>query len=182
MKTDKEIMLEVSKGDLEKLRMIYMRYKIKLYNYFYRLTYNQQASEDLVQDLFVKLIKYAHTYRGVGNFTTWLFSIAHNAYIDNSKKQKKAYDVDDFRDRLFSDDDVHGTVETNDDIRILRTAFQKLPDAERELLTLSKYKRVKYEDIADIMNCSVGTIKSRVHYAIKNLRQEYFELSNEALL
>ncbi len=182
MKSDKEIMLKIKNGDLEKLRIIYDRYKVKLYNYYYRMTFNAQLSEDLVQDLFVKLIKYSHTYRGEGIFTTWMFQIAHNIYRDHIRKSKPVQDVDDMKDRLPVDDNVEENLETGEDIRILREAFKRLPEKDREILTMSRYQNMKYEEIADVMECAVGTIKSRVHYALKNLRTEYFQLTNEALL
>ncbi|MCP4724984.1 MAG: RNA polymerase sigma factor [bacterium] len=182
MKSDKEIMLKIRDGDLEKLRIIYDRYKVKLYNYYYRLTFNSQLSEDLVQDLFVKLIKYSHTYRGEGVFTTWLFQIAHNIFRDHIRKNRPTQDVDDLKDRLPDEDDVEENLEASEDIRILKKAFKRLPEQDREILTMSRYQNMKYEEIAGIMDCAVGTIKSRVHYALKNLRTEYFQLSNEALL
>ena len=106
MKSDKEIMLEIRDGDLEKLRVIYSRYKVKLYNYYYRLTFDPQVSEDMVQDLFVKLIKYAHTYRGEGVFTTWLFQIAHNIFRDHARKAKPSQDIDDLKEKLPMEDDM----------------------------------------------------------------------------
>ena len=77
-------MIRVKHGDLDKLGVLYERYNRALFAFFFKVTLNSQASEDLVQTVFFKIIKYRDRYRAEeGSFVTWMFRIAHNANIDH---------------------------------------------------------------------------------------------------
>ncbi|MFC1726682.1 RNA polymerase sigma factor [candidate division KSB1 bacterium] len=180
--TDKDLMFAVRNGDVEKLSMLFERYKKKLYNYFLRLTCQQQESEDMVQEVFLKMLKYKHTYSGEGLFTTWMFQIAHNTFYDNIKKNRKTRSnqpIDEIVNNIPDEKDLNRSVNEKEDMKILKKALHKLKDTEREVLILSRFQNMKYDEIADLMNCAVGTVKSRVFHAIKNLKKIYFELAGE---
>jgi RNA polymerase sigma-70 factor (ECF subfamily) len=76
--SDKALMLKVRDGDLDRLGLLFERYHRCLYRYFYRLTSQRQTSEDLVQEVFERMLKYRHTYTGKGKFLTWMYQIARN--------------------------------------------------------------------------------------------------------
>ena len=180
--TDKDLMFAVRNGDLEKLSMLFERYKKKLYNYFLRLTYQPQESEDMVQEVFLKMLKYRHTYSGEGLFTTWMFQIAHNTFYDSIKKNRKSRNnqpIDEIVENIPDDNDLNKSIKDKEDMKILKKAILKLKETEREVLILSRFQNMKYEEIAALMNCAVGTVKSRVFHAIKNLKKIYFELAGE---
>ena len=73
---DHQLMLAVRDGDLDKMGVLFEKYNKHLYNFFLKQTRDEQTSEDMVQEAFMKMLKYRHTYRGEGKFTTWMFSIA----------------------------------------------------------------------------------------------------------
>ena len=177
--TDKEVMIAVRGGDIDRISILYERYHLSLFNFFHKLTFNRQASEDLVQDVFLRLIRFRNTYEGKGVFTTWMFKVAHNGYCDYKKDsdlQKRVNsDLETITDIEKSDD----VVENKEDYALLKRALLQLNDEDRELLILSFYQKMKYRDIAGIVNCSTGTVKTRVFRAIKKLRKIYLKISGE---
>ena len=75
-------MLEVRDGGLERLAPLFERHHVPLYNYYLRMTRDRELSEDMVQEVFLRILKYRHTFRGEGDFTPWLYHIARNVRID----------------------------------------------------------------------------------------------------
>ena len=178
--SDNQIMLKVRDGYLDHLSILFERYQKMLFNFFLRLTKNRAISEDLVQEVFLRILKYRHTYRGDGKFTNWMFHISRNAHFDYCKKQNREQPLTEYEPEHVSHDlnpDVK--LEETQDVDLLRLALNKLSLKKREVLILSRFHNMKYEDIAEIQECQVGTIKARVHRAIKELRNIYFELSGE---
>lgn len=178
---DKEIMLLVRDGEISKLSQLFERYHKPLYNYFSKLTYDTALSEDLTQEVFLKIIKYRRTYKGTGKFSTWMFQIAHNTFYDHVRRKKKHTSIDEKTYDLKDEDiDLHRNVTDQEDTRLIRKALMMLPDDFREALILRNYQNMKYSEIAELTGTPVGTIKARVHMAIKKLKSAYNELTQEA--
>jgi len=92
--TDTQVMENVRDGKIEQLAILFERHHVPLFNFLVRLTGSRQVSEDLVQEIFCRILKYRHSYRGTSKFTTWLFQIARNAHIDHLRKQKSTYPLE----------------------------------------------------------------------------------------
>ncbi len=180
---DNSIMLKVRDGEVGKLGILFERHHVALYNYFVKLTGKPQASEDLVQEVFLRILKYRQGYRGESPFTVWMYRIARNAWVDHSKKFKREVAFDEDEHALVSDDPTPSEyLEEQHQTAQIRAALAKLPAEKREVLVLSRYQNMKYEEIAELLGCAVGTVKARVHRAIKDLRQVFLELSKENAL
>ncbi|HPG40908.1 MAG TPA: RNA polymerase sigma factor [bacterium] len=181
MLTDHNIMLAVQNGDLDKLGMLFERYHKQLYNFFLKQTGDIHASEDLVQDVFVRILNYRNTYRGDSGFVSWMFSIAHNSRCDFYRKQKHRGEslelVNDMPDAAFTPEDQ--AIRDNHN-SLLQQALLRLTDEKRQALVLSRYHNMKYEEIAQITGCRVGTVKARVHRALLELTHIYKELTGES--
>jgi RNA polymerase sigma-70 factor (ECF subfamily) len=176
-------MLKVRDGEVGKLGILFERHHIALYNYFVKLTGKPQASEDLVQEVFLRMLKYRQGYRGESPFTVWMYRIARNAWVDHSKKFKREVAFDEEAHDLVSDDPTPSEhLEETQETAQIRLALSKLPAEKREVLVLSRYQNMKYEEIAELLGCAVGTVKARVHRAIKDLREVFLELSKENAL
>jgi RNA polymerase sigma-70 factor (ECF subfamily) len=180
--TDNLLMEEVKEGKVEKLAVLFEKYHVQLFNFFLRLTGNRGASEDLVQDVFLRILKYRTTYRGQSKFTVWLYQIARNAHIDYLRKRKGELSLDDQWDEVVESEPTPlDQLERGQDVRLLREALARLPLKKREVLVLSRYQDMKYKDIAELFGCQIGTVKAHVHRAIKDLGKIYLELSGGAV-
>jgi RNA polymerase sigma-70 factor (ECF subfamily) len=176
--TDNFLMEEVKEGKVEKLAVLFEKYHVQLFNFFLRLTGNRGASEDLVQDLFLRILKYRTTYKGQSKFTVWMYQIARNAHIDYLRKSKGELSLDDQWDEVVETEPTPvDRFEHGQDVKLLQEALALLPLKKREVLVLSRYQDMKYKDIAELLGCQIGTVKAHVHRAIKELGKIYYELS-----
>lgn len=176
--TDNFLMEEVKKGKVEKLAVLFEKYHVQLFNFFLRLTGNRGTSEDLVQDVFLRILKYRTTYRGQSKFTVWMYQIARNAHIDYLRKSKGALSLDDQWDEVVETEPTPlDQLERGQDVKLIQEALARLPLKKREVLVLSRYQDMKYKDIAELFGCQIGTVKAHVHRAIKDLGKIYCELS-----
>ena len=175
---DNYLMEQVRDGKVEKLAILFERYHVMLFNFFLRLTGNRGISEDLVQDVFVRMLKYRHTYQGRNKFPVWMYQIARNAHIDFLRKKKAEVPPDEQWDEAPSRDPApYDKVVHAGEVGLLHDALAKLPLKKREVLVLSRFQDMKYKEIAELFGCQIGYVKTLVHRAIKDLRENYFELS-----
>lgn len=173
--TDEQLMLEVHKGDLDKAALLFERYHVRLFNFFLRMCYNKELSQDLTQIVFERLLKYRNSYKYGKQFTSWIFQIARNVRNDHYQKQEKNRSRFTDIETIAHESDATFSHTTQDDReQILAQAMTMLNEDQREILVLSKYQKLKYEEIAEIMNCSVSAAKVKAHRAIKKLRGLYF--------
>ncbi len=176
--TDHDLMLAVREGQIKSLGNLFERYHVQLYNFFLRQTSDRQASEDLVQDVFYRMLKYCKTYRAEGKFTTWMFSIAHNAKIDHYRKKAKRDMMSELPDTLTDGaPDPEQQSEQNDEAQWIRKALDRLPEDKREAILLSRFQNLPYEEIGQILDCTVSAVKVRVHRGLKELARHYAEIT-----
>jgi RNA polymerase sigma factor (sigma-70 family) len=175
--SDNRLMEDVKIGKVEKLAVLFEKHHVSLYNFFLRLTGNRNTSEDLVQEVFMRILKYRSTYQGRGKFTLWMYQIARNAHVDYLRKKKDELPLDEqWSEPETLESSPSENLEGGQDIMLLRQALAKLPLKKREVLILSRYQDLKYKEIAELMDCHIGTVKAHVHRAIKELGKIYFEL------
>ena len=172
--TDDALMLQVRDGDVGQLGVLFERHHVPLYNFFVRLTGSTTLSEDFVQEVFLRMMRYRHTYRGQGQFAVWMYQIARNVRTDHFRKWRRETpmpeDGIDVPDRTPG---VSDRLEKDQAAELVHAALAKLPEDKRELLLLARFQEMRYDDIAQLLDCSVGTVKVRVHRAMKELRTSY---------
>ncbi len=178
--SDLELIQLVQSGDIEKLAILYERYKKQLFSYFFRVSGNRERSEDMVQTVFYRILKGSKQFKAKSKFTSWMFSIGHNVLVDSFKKRENKNllsDMVQFENKEESDDLVE-VMEKKEQIKLLKMAMKRLSFEKREPLILSRYEGLKYKEIAKIMNLSESAVKVRVFRAIEELKKIYFELAN----
>lgn len=176
--SDNQAMIEVRDGKVEKLAILFERHHVALFNFFLRLTANRNLSEDLVQEVFFRILKYRHTYQGQSKFTIWMYQIARNTHIDYLRKRKEEVPLEDQWDEAVSQDLTPAEkMELQQEIVLLHKALAKLPLKKREILILSRFQNLKYTEIAELFGWHTGTVKAHIHRATKELGKIYFELS-----
>jgi RNA polymerase sigma factor (sigma-70 family) len=167
----------------EKLAVLFEKYHIQLYNFFIRLTGNRGASEDLVQEVFLRILKYRKTFRGESKFTIWMYQIARNTHIDFLRKRKGELPLEDqWEEAAEPEPSASAQMEQSQDADLVRQALALLPRKKREVLVLSRFQGLKYREIADLLGCRIGTVKAHVHRAVKELGRIYCELSGGEVL
>ena len=179
-RADNVLMQKVRDGDLAKMAVLFERHHRALFRYFARLTGNREFSEDLVQDVYFRMLKYRHTYRDGNLFTSWMYQVARNAHLDGVQKRKGESPLpEQMEEPVSAAPDPSEILRRRQDLGLLRRALAALPTEKREVLVLSRFQNLKYDQIADILACDVGTVKVRVYRAIKALSQIFFELAGE---
>lgn len=171
---DEELMLQVREGVSEMLTVLFDRYQVPLFNFYRRLTGDRVTSEDLVQDVFFRILKYRRSYRPGTPFRAWIYQIARNARIDYARKHPQSVEFDTEMSPAISDPDA---ADAEQQTALLHRALMQLPAEKREVLLLSRFQEMKYEDIARTLECEVGTVKVRVHRALRELRDRFEKLS-----
>ena len=170
-------MQAVRDGDLGGLAILFERHHRALFNYFVHVNGDRDLSEDLVQDVFFRILKYRKSFEPDRSFTAWMYQIARNAHVDTIGKRR--FEVG-LGEREFASVNVMDeNLKRKQEVALLKRAMARLPLDKRELLVLSRYQNLKYEEIASILGCEVGAVKVRVYRAVRALSQIYFELAGE---
>jgi RNA polymerase sigma factor (sigma-70 family) len=179
--SDTDLMVAVRDGDLGQLGVLFERYRIGLFNFFLRLTGSRQLSEDLVQESFIRILKYRKTFRQPGEFRPWLYRLARNAAAAHFRKHGRDHlPAAEPEERASESPLVSTEMERAESARLLRAALLRLPYDRREVLLLSRFGELRYDQIADLLGCSVGAVKLRVHRAVKQLREVYDGMTRRA--
>lgn len=173
-------MLLVKEGNIDLAGILYQRYRDVLFRFFFNLMQNASLSEDLVQNVFVRILKYRDKFKGHGEFKYWIFAIARNVHADHYRQKGNRYteDVDQWTDQIINDQEDHLRLERKEEIQILRNALKRLPPDKREVLILSRLHGMKYAQIGQLMNLNEGTVKVRVFRAMKQLKKIYRQLDD----
>lgn len=169
-------MLLVKEGHLSELTALFDRYQVGLYNFFLRLTGDRAVSQDLTQNLFYRLIRYRQSYQpAYGSFRSWIYRMARNIHLDFCKQKARTpgrlTDPEEIEEQTADPNEGY----SQDQFQRLDQAMERLDPDSREVLVLSRYQGLKYEEIARIRESSVAAVKVQVYRAIKQLRALYFK-------
>jgi len=180
--SDHELMLAVRAGEIRRLGELFERYHKPLYGFFVRLTNQPSASEDLVQIVFYRILKYRHTYRDEGKFSAWIYHLARKVSADHFRKSARTptpADPADFHDQADQEPAPDAQAGTTDDLELMRRALARVSQDHREVLVLARLQHLNHQEIARLLDCSVGAVKVRAHRALKELREVYFKIRKE---
>ena len=172
---DSAVVERVRAGDKQAFNLLVARYQYKIQNLVARLIRDPAEQEDVAQEAFIKAYRAIGNFRGDSAFYTWLYRIAINTaknHLVGAGRKPPARDVD--LDDFTMTGQVEGLVEMNSPEAILqndelvntiRQAIAELPDELREAIMLREFDGLSYEDIADVMGCPIGTVRSRIFRA-----------------
>jgi RNA polymerase sigma-70 factor (ECF subfamily) len=177
---DELLMQDVRSGEIGKLEQLYDRHQRPLFHYFLRLTSDRAAAEDLVQDVFFRILKYRHTYQAETSFRAWMYQIGRNAFADQAGRHKGEVGLPESAgDFAAAGPAPDKSAQSAQEAVLLHRALKALPRDKREVLILSRFQGLKYEEIATVLKCEVGTVKVRVYRALRELGDRFFALSGE---
>jgi RNA polymerase sigma factor (sigma-70 family) len=179
---DEALMLQVRSGQTGLLAELFERHHRQVYGFFYRMTSSREMSEDLTQDVFLRILRYRQTYQPHTSFTPWMYGIARNAFIDLMRKRRPeaVWDESNF-EMQSSEESVDERLRARQETAILQRALAALPADKREVLILSRYQNLRYEEIGRILGCEPNAVKQRVFRAVKALGEKFTEMSGRTL-
>ena len=178
--SDEQLMLLFQRGNENAYIELVNRYKDKLINFIYNYLGDKESSEDVVQEVMIKLYQKKHYYKEIAKFSTWLFTIAKNLAITELRKRKqrkitllshftsdnKTYDLP------SNDPEIGQEIQTDIVNKIIRTAVNQLSEKFKIVIVLRDFQGLSYEDISEIINVPIGTVKSRINRARLQLQVE----------
>lgn len=171
--SDEELMLGVKQGRQYLLGELFERHHLKLYNFFLKFCGNRYWSEDMVQNTYLRILKYASSYHANGKFQAWMFNIARNAALDylhreNVSSQDTDLDMDSFEAAVSDPEYIE---EMKQGERKLQLALLRLSAENRQLVLLSKINQISISNLAEMYECNQGAVKVRIHRALEQLRK-----------
>lgn len=190
---DEALMILYQKGEVRAFEILLERHRKPVYNFILRFVGSRELAEDLLQDTFLRVIKGAADYQQKAKFTTWLYTIARNLCVDQSrrKKHRKAASLD--QPMTQSDDsgtlmDVIPGKDMPSDRKVvsrqlhltIHRAIDSLPAEQREVFLMREFLDMPFKEIAAIVNEPENTVKSRMRYALEKLRLELDEYKDMA--
>jgi len=174
--TDEDLMLRIQQAnDPEAFAELFARYRVRITSYTCRLVGNRDEGESLAQETFLRLLEKSDLYGYPRRFSTWVFTIARNLVTDFHKKKRamtsERFDL--MADGQQGPDDRRPDVATVRDeaLRALDEAIESLPAQHREVLILRSFYEMSYREIAEIVGCPESTARSRMDYALRELKR-----------
>jgi RNA polymerase sigma-70 factor (ECF subfamily) len=179
--SDTELMLLVKEGDYRAFDRLYERYRGPVQRFLFALTWDAQAAEDGLQEVFVGLFRSRADYVPTAKLSTYLFRIARNYYLAQRRRRRSAQEVSlscPGRDGSDPFAGIRANEMVEPEIRLMqayrrwriRRAIQSLPEGQQLVFVMAHFEGMKYAEIADVLNVPVGTVKSRMFTAVRSLQ------------
>jgi RNA polymerase sigma factor (sigma-70 family) len=178
--SDEQLIQWVADGDASCLGTLFERHHRGIYQYCLQLTRSPAISEDLVQDVFLKLLQKAGSYRGEGSCKAWIFNIARNVTFDYLRRADR---------RVTSDEDEEGAVHLVDhrsteqvaageqNLRLVARALAEIPAAAREVIWLGRFVFEDYDELARALGCTASAARVRMHRAMQQLNSTFTRMN-----
>ncbi len=185
--TDEELMGLVRNQDVSAFEELFGRYERRVFAFFYRLIWNAEEARDCTQETFLRLWRGRAGYTPKGRFSTYIFQIAKNHFLHERQKQKTRAHLpletsqcpDEFVEKASPLSGAYDRFAADEIQAAISKAVARLPEIHRLVFILSEEQRMSYREIADVMDCPVGTVSSRKVEAIKKLRSLLRPLKDE---
>ena len=191
--SDEELMARFQSGDTAAMEALFGRYQKPLFNFFFRMVARRETAEDLVQDTFIKVCRFGHTFSGSeAKFTTWLYSVAGNQCRDHLRHASRRPETsmvemgemeEDFLENHVTDQTSQaGSSSVEEHVlrmelqSMLKQAVQTLPEKERTAIVLREYQGLEYKEIAEVLGCPIGSVKVLIFRARQRLRDRLREM------
>lgn len=175
--TDEQLIRWVADGDPSCLATLFERHHRDVYRYFLHMLRHKAQSEDLVQEVFLKMLRKADSFRGEGTFRAWMFNIALNVARDHLRKAKRqaTEDVSDAgMEQLLADErSAEKSAAGKQKITQVLQALAQLPAAMQEVIWLGRFEFDNYEELGQALNCNAGAARVRMHRAMAQLNTTF---------
>ena len=187
--TDHQLVLRVQKGDKRAFDLLVLKYQYKLQAIVGRFIRDADEVADVTQEAFIKAYKALPKFRGDSQFYTWLYRIAINTaknYLVSKSRRPANTDIDiedaeQFanNDKLIDESSPESSLMTDELAAIIKSSLKALPEDLRTALTLREFEGMSYEDISAVMDCPVGTVRSRIFRAREFLDERILDATDK---
>ena len=189
--TDEELMSRFQQGDATAFEMLFQRFHGPIFSFLCRQCGDREVAADLRQDVFTKVVTGALSFHHQSKFSTWIYTIARNAAVDAARRaaHRKHRSLEEtardsgprLGDRICNAGPAPDRSAIAERLRVeLAAAIESLPADQREVFLLREYHGLPFNEIADVVSAKVGTVKSRMRYALEALRRELEEYTDYA--
>lgn len=187
------LLMRAKAGDVAAFEELTEAYQKKIFNLAYRMVGNYDDAGDMAQEALIRIFRSIGSFKEQSSFSTWVFRITTNVCLDEirKRKNKKAFSLDEeihtedgeMQRQIISDDPLPDEIAEREELRsIVNKAINSLPEEQKIIITLRDIQSLSYEEIANVLSCPVGTVKSRINrarQALKNILLSKRELLNE---
>lgn len=175
--SDEILMKQLARGNKSAAGILYDRNHKQVYGYFVRMTKDVDASRDLTQNVFLKILKYSHSWKEDKTFAYWLFRIARNVLVDYYRGSKKFFALEE-EERVASmnQEDSIKAMEAKESYDFLLEAMAQLPPAYREVIELNRFQGFSYKEIAATISSTENAVKVKTFRAIQKLKEVYTKI------
>ena len=163
------LILRCQIADKDALAELIERYEAPLRYFISRLSANSETAEDTFQDTWLTVIRRIHSLKKTEAFSTWLYRIARNKVYQRFRRKRKLFELN---ENIAIPNDTENDVFSTDDAAKIHRCLKELLPEYREVLMLRFLEQMSYEQISQVINCRLGTVKSRIHYAKLALKKE----------
>lgn len=180
--SERDLIDRAKNGDLAAFETLIDRYQSKVYNLAYKILCNYDDAADAAQDALVKIYKNINSFQGKSQFSTWIYRITYNVCLDRIRQRKNVFN--DELDEAIPDSGLtpHATAEKNERIDKIYEAINTLSVEHRTAVVMRDVNGHSYEEISQILGCSVGTVKSRINRGrerLKKILSDYLEQNTD---
>jgi len=169
-KTDEQLIQKSLQGNRSAWMKLVKRYETAIYNYGVRMTSNREDALDLMQEIFTSVFRNLSTYRAEGTFKAWLFRIASYRCVEFYRRKKPMQGLDDVPEMECESSKPDESLFLNRDSEQLIKAMSQLPLAQKAVIELKFFGQFTFEEIAEQLNLSSNTVKSRMYSALTKLK------------
>jgi RNA polymerase sigma-70 factor (ECF subfamily) len=182
-RSDEDLVRGIKEGDLKAFSELVRRHERPLINFFYRQTWDKHRAEDMAQEIFLRLYRAMDRYDPRAKFTTYLYTMARNLWIDRIRSvmaQPKVASLDnrvggsetEARELIpINTPEPGDAAERIEEMEDVRRALNQLPEEYRVVVLLAEFQQMRYQEIGEVLGIPVGTVKSRMHHAIERLKE-----------
>lgn len=175
-------MHRVRQGEVSLISELFERHHRRLYHFCWRMTGAAHVSEDVVQEVFLRMLRHRATFDTGQSFNAWMFSIARNVQHDSWRKVRREEALPAAYEQTAADGGPAASPERRAEIERLHHALQALPSDKRELLVMSRFLGMTHAEIAEATGCAEGVSRTRLHRALESLRDLYCTRKKETTL
>ena len=178
--SDEELVKKVKNGDVDAFEQIITKYEKKIFGLIYNMLRNENEIEDVAQEVFIKVYKNLDKFHGDSSLYTWIYKIATNLCLDQIKKRKEVIYIDEklqlddgeVEFQIPSDEKLQDEIYEQKELKQkLESCIDKLPEKQKAMIVLRDIKGLSYDEIAEILDLKLGTVKSQINRARLKLKE-----------